>query len=94
MSGLVYLILVEIASGALNQACANGQKGLAWIDEWSRPGETMTRPMRVIAQLRQAMGQTLYERNDLEGAATNLEKACRFYELEQSYLRFQYALSG
>ena len=92
LSCLIYLIQVEIACGALNQAHANGQKGLAWIDEWSKPVGLMNRPVRVIAQLRQAMGQTLYERNDLEGAATNLEKACRFYELEQSYLRHKYAL--
>jgi len=93
LSCLIYLIQVEIACGALNQAHANGQKGLALIDEWSGgSGASMTRLSRVIAQLHQALGQTLYERNDLDGAATNLEKACRIYELEQSYLRYHYAL--
>jgi LuxR family maltose regulon positive regulatory protein len=89
VSCLFYLMDNELAVGALNQAYANGQKGLAWIDEWSKPGRSMTRPLRMVAQLRLALGRMQYERNDLAQAALKMEKAVRFFELVGSWLRLR-----
>jgi len=82
-----YLMLVEIARGRLNQAHAVGEKGLFWIEEWSRSEGRKRRPARMMAHLRRQMGEVQYERNDLHRAAKNLHKATDYYELEGSWYR-------
>jgi len=88
-----YLMQVDFARGALDQAHANGEKGLFWIEEWSRSEGRKRRPARMLAHLQLQMGIVQYERNDLSQAAEYLYKATEYYELVQSWSRVQgYAL--
>ena len=81
------LVQVDIARGALRQALANGEKGLVWVDEWSRAQALGRRPVRMLAHLRHRMGGVQYEMNDLAQAAVCLSQACKFYELVESRYR-------
>jgi LuxR family maltose regulon positive regulatory protein len=87
LSCIYSLMHVDIARGALNQARANGEKGLLWIEEWSRSQSRKKRPARMLAHLRWQMGRVQYERNQLDQAARNLSRATDFYELVQSWYR-------
>jgi len=84
---IYYSIFVDIARGALNRARANSEKGLFWIEEWSRSEGRKRRPARMLAHLRGQMGRVQYERNHLDQAAKNLSRAADFYELVQSWYR-------
>ena len=53
---LQYLMDVDFARGALHRALANGEKGLFWIEEWSRSEGRRRRPARSLAHLRMQMG--------------------------------------
>jgi len=88
-----YLMYVDFARGALNRALANGEKGLFWIEEWSRSEGQRGRPARMLAHLRRQMSIVHYERNDLDQAAKGLNQATEYYELVQSWYRVDgYAL--
>jgi LuxR family maltose regulon positive regulatory protein len=88
-----YLMYVDCARGALNRALANGEKGLFWIEEWSRSEGRKRRPARMLAHLRLQMGMMQYERNGLSQAAEYLHKATEYYELVGSWSRARgYAL--
>jgi LuxR family maltose regulon positive regulatory protein len=89
LSCIHHLIYVDLARGALNQAQANGEKGLFWIEEWSRSEGRTRRPARMLAHSRWQMGRVQYERNDLDQAAVNLKKATEYYELVGSWWRVQ-----
>jgi len=82
-----HLMFIDGARGALTRAIAHGEKGLFWIEEWSRSEGRRRRPARMLAHLRLQMGQVQYERNDLEQAAANLHKATEYYELVGSWSR-------
>ncbi len=82
-----YLMLVESARGALRQARANGEKGLLWIEEWSRSEGLKRYPVRMLAHLRRRLSQVLYEMNDLTQAAEVLDQCTAYYELVQSRSR-------
>ncbi|UCC89678.1 MAG: hypothetical protein JSV81_10295 [Anaerolineales bacterium] len=86
---LQYLMLVDLARGALNQAYASGEKGLFWIKEWSRLEGRKRRPARMAAHLRWQMAKVQYERNDLDHATRNLNMATEYYELVGSWSRVQ-----
>jgi LuxR family maltose regulon positive regulatory protein len=89
LSCIHHLIYVDLARGALNQAHADGEKGLFWIEEWSRSEGRTRRPARMLAHSRWQMGRVQYERNDLDQAAVNLKKATEYYELVGSWWRVQ-----
>ena len=82
-----YLMLVEVARGALDQACAIGEEGLSWIEEWTRVEGRKGRPVRMWAHLRLQMGEVQYQKNDLEQCAVNLHKAHEYYGLVGSTSR-------
>ena len=82
-----YLMLAEIACGRLSRALAHGEKGLAWIEEWSHSERFQQRPVRMLAHLRRMMGQVLYEMDDLAQAADYLDKCTAYDELMQSQVR-------
>jgi LuxR family maltose regulon positive regulatory protein len=81
------LMLVEIARGAPRQARENGEKGLHWIEEWSRPEASKRRPIRMLAHLRLGLGRVLYEMNDLTQATEVLNQCTAYYELVRSQSR-------
>jgi LuxR family maltose regulon positive regulatory protein len=88
-----HLMYIDCARGALNRALANGEKGLFWIEEWSRSEGRERRPARMLAHLRRQMSIVHYERNDLDQAAKGLNQATEYYELVQSWSRVDsYAL--
>jgi len=88
-----YLMLAEFACGRLGRALAHGEKGLAWIEEWSHSEGLQQRPVRMLAHLRRMMGQVLYEMDDLTQAAEYLDKCTAYDELVQSQVRMlDYAL--
>jgi LuxR family maltose regulon positive regulatory protein len=84
-----YMMRVDVARGALNRALANGDKGLFWIEEWSKAEGQHRRPARMLAHLRMQMGIVQYERNDLNQAAEYWHKATEYYELAGSWSRVQ-----
>jgi LuxR family maltose regulon positive regulatory protein len=84
-----YLMRVDFARGALNRALANGDKGLFWIEEWSRAEGRYRQPARMLAHLRMQLGMVQYERNDLNQAAEYWHKATEYYELVGSWSRVQ-----
>ncbi len=83
------LMYVNLARGALNRAYANGEKGLRWIEEWSRLEGRQRLPARMLAHLRMRMGEVQYERNDLDQAVVNLNKATEYYEVMGSWSRVE-----
>ena len=87
LSCISYLMYVDIARGALHRARANGEKGLFWIEEWSRSEGRKRRPARMLAHLRWQMGRVQCERNHLDQAAKNFCRATDFCELVQSRYR-------
>jgi LuxR family maltose regulon positive regulatory protein len=89
LSSINMLINLEKVRGALVQARANAEKGLIWIDEWSRTGDRRRRPARNLALFRRELGLVQYERNELDHALTNLEKARSYFEVARSWMRFE-----
>jgi LuxR family maltose regulon positive regulatory protein len=88
LSCLLTFINADAKSGALNRAISNAEKGLSWIKIWSREEGSRSRPGRVLARLRQVLGEVQYERNELKLAAGNLKKASAYYDLARSWRRY------
>jgi LuxR family maltose regulon positive regulatory protein len=80
---------INVARGALNQVVDDNERGLFWIEEWSRMEGRKSRSGRMLASFRRALGLVQYERNELGKAAVNLMKASDYSELTQSWLRPQ-----
>lgn len=89
ISCILDVIDADIKSGALNRVIANVEKGLYWIKEWSKEEGPRSRPGRLLALLRRALGVVQYERNELNQAAGNLKKASDYYDLTGSWSRFE-----
>lgn len=89
LSCLTTLIDADIKSGALNRAIANAEKGLLWIGNWFSEEGARSRPGRMLAHLRRVLGEVQYERNELKQAAVNLKKASDYYDLANSWTRFE-----
>jgi LuxR family maltose regulon positive regulatory protein len=88
LSSINVLMQVDTVRGTLKRAHANGKKGLMWIEEWSRTDKRQRRPARMLAYFRLHMGIVQYEWNELKKAAENLQKACDYYALVQSWHQF------
>jgi LuxR family maltose regulon positive regulatory protein len=89
LSCITEIVGINVARGALNQVVDDTDKGLFWIEEWSRMEGRKSRSGRMLANFRRALGLVQYERNELDQAAVNLNKASDYYELTQSWLRLQ-----
>jgi LuxR family maltose regulon positive regulatory protein len=87
LSCLFILMNVDLANGYLSRVQMNGEKGLSWIEEWSRMEGRKRKPARMLTHLRWKLSVVQYERNNLERAAEYLYKANEYYELVQSYFR-------
>jgi LuxR family maltose regulon positive regulatory protein len=87
LSCIYYLVRNHAMCGRLNRAISEGEKGLQWIAEWSKPEGGQRPPARLWAHLRREMGIVQYERNDLGSAAENLGQATEYYELVGSLHR-------
>ena len=89
LSCIQYLIYINFSHGKLDQVLSNCEKGIQWIEEWSRTDGRQTRPMRMLAHMRWQMGRAHYERDELEKAGNLFNKATEYYELVQSWWRVQ-----
>ncbi len=88
LSSINMLLNLEKIRGELVQARADAEKGLIWIDEWSRTGDGR-RPARNLALFRRGLGLVQYEWNELDHALANLEKARDYFEVARSWMRFE-----
>jgi LuxR family maltose regulon positive regulatory protein len=86
LSSVYMLINLEKVRGALNQALANSEKGLIWIDEWSRTRDRGGRLARNLAYFRLALGLVQYEQNELDQAVANMKKARDYFEIARSWM--------
>jgi LuxR family maltose regulon positive regulatory protein len=95
VSCIYYLMRIDLLSGALGQALANGRQGLLWIKGWSE-AQGQRRPLaRVSAHIHQTMALVHYERNELDEAARHIRPSTEYYELVGSRFQVQgYALLG
>jgi LuxR family maltose regulon positive regulatory protein len=87
LSCIYHLIQVDIIRGALDQVVTNVERGLSWIEVWSRRDDRISQPGRMVANFRRMLGEVQYERNELNQAAENLKKACDYYDLARSWMR-------
>jgi LuxR family maltose regulon positive regulatory protein len=93
LSCIFLLIQIDLLSGALGQALADGRKGLLWIEQWSSAGGRRRPLARLLAHIRQAMAVVHYERNELDEAARHIRPSTEYYELVRSRYRVRgYAL--
>jgi LuxR family maltose regulon positive regulatory protein len=87
LSCLFILMNIDLANGYISRVQLNGEKGLFWIEEWSRMEGRKRKPARMLANLRWKLSVVQYERNNLERAAEYLYKANEYYELVQSWYK-------
>ena len=87
LSCILQLTYLDLGHGALNQVDNATQKGLLWIEEWSKSRDHRKRPARMLALFRLQRGLVHYERNELELAARSLYQANEYLELVKSFLR-------
>lgn len=88
ISCILTLTEADAKGGALNRVAANAEKGLFWIKNRYSGKGAKSRPGRVLARMRQVLGEVQYERNELNLAAGNLKKATAYYDLASSWRRY------